>query len=81
MEHFSPAGSASGAAGSSNNAGNEALSPTHDNTSVHQYADINPQAGSAAVDESSSAHFKRGEFECAMKVALYDSNKVLLETI
>ena len=56
MEHLSPSGSAGGAAGSSNNAGLEATA-TPTNSSVHQHADINPQAGSAAVDESSSTRF------------------------
>ena len=57
MEHFSPAGSVRDAAGSSNNAGLEALSPEQDNNSVHQHADIDLLAGSAAAVESSTSRF------------------------
>ena len=57
MEHLSPAGNARDAAGSMNNAGNEALSPLQDNNSVHQHADINLQAGLAAADESPTSRF------------------------
>ena len=56
MEHLSPAGGVRDAAGSSNNAGTEALSMEQDNNSVHHYADIESQAGSAAAVESSTSH-------------------------
>ena len=53
MEHLSPVASAGG---SSKNTGTEATAAV-DNTSVHQHADIDLQAGSAAAVESSTSRF------------------------
>ena len=69
MEHLSPAGGARDVAGSVNNAGTEALSMEQDNNSMHNYADIESQAGSAAAVESSPSHFTPTPILCFQRMA------------